>query len=271
MNYWVIKARPDQNDFSTFPAKGRSERWHTARMPKAWSPGDLLFIWAGAPLLQVIGLAELLVTNDGYDHGAWHFRVRYLSNPFEGPSIEALRRNSVFRGASFLRAGPSGTVFPLTERQGLVLRASVDGFSSGVRRARTTASEEAVARRTLGAGFGTPEQNERVERAAVRAAEAHLARAGWRVRSVEASKVGYDLHCARRGELLRVEVKGIRGTEPRFILTAGEYRRSQTDPAFALSVVTSALRGPRVLMIRQGELRDRLRITPLAFKAEIAK
>jgi hypothetical protein len=91
MDYWVVKARPDRNDFSRFPSKGRIGRWYAARLPKDWQKGDILFIWAAAPACRVIGLGELAVPDDGFDDDAHHFKVRYLSTPFEGPTIEELR------------------------------------------------------------------------------------------------------------------------------------------------------------------------------------
>lgn len=270
INFWVIKARPDRNDFTKFPSRGRTGRWYTARLPKNWSLGDLLFVWAASPHRRIIGVAELTEPNDGYEQGSWRFRVRYLSNPFEGPTIDELRRLAIFRDASFLKSGPAGTVYPLTQRQGLTLQTITDSFSPSVPKTRTTAKDEAMIRRSVGAGFGTPAENQRVERAAVRAVVAHFRRRGWRVRSVEAEKVGYDLDCRKGDEVMRVEVKGVRGTEPRFILTAGEYKRARMDPKFILCVVTSALGRPIILPVTQRELHRKLSVVPLAYKAEIS-
>ncbi len=271
MNYWIIKARPDRNDFSEFPARGRDGRWYTARLPKEWSIGDFLFIWAAAPLLRIIGLAELVIPNDGRTRGLHYFRVRYTSNLFEGPTINELRKNSIFRNAPFLKQGPSGTVFSLTEQQGLTLRAMTDAFFRQIQQTRTTNSDEIVARQIIGAGFGTPEENRKVEKAAIRVATSHLAEDDWLVKSVESKKIGYDLHCIKNGSTLRVEVKGIRGNVPKFVLTVGEYKRALTDPLYALCIVTSALRKPHVFLIQQHNLLDHLHIAPLTFKAEIAK
>jgi len=272
VKFWIIKARPDRNDFAKSPKQGQTSRWYTSRLPQKWARGDLLFVWAAAPRLQIVRLAELTVPNDGDEGGISHFRIRYLSDFFDGPKLSYLKQQRLFRDASFLKSGPSGTVFPLTEQQGRVLRKLIGSVTSLPGLVNLAAEEEAVARRAVGAGFGSPEVNKRVEKAALRAATAYLKSSGWTVRSVEAEKRGYDLHCSRRnGELLLAEVKGVRGTAMRFLLTAGEYRVALKNPAFALCVVTSVLRAPKVTVVKHSSLKDRLRVVPLVFTAELAK
>ena len=117
-NYWIIKAKPERNDFTKFPLRGEPGRWYTSRPPKAWLPGDTLFIWAGSPILRVIGRARLTEPDAGLDHNLYHFGVEYATNLIEGPTIKDLRRDPLLRDASFLKSGPSRTVFPLTPEQG---------------------------------------------------------------------------------------------------------------------------------------------------------
>jgi hypothetical protein len=267
--YWVIKAKPDRNDFSTFPAKGRTGRWYTKRLPKDWKAGDFLYIWAASPQSRVIGLGRLAKPNDGYDEGCWHFCVQYLSNYLEGPTMKELRKQAVFRGATFLKSGPAGTVYPLTEQQGTFLRAITEELAPTKREAHVTKDDELKVQRNVGAGFGSPEENRKVEQAAVRAIRLKLKNDGWVVRSVERERRGYDLECRNGRKLIRVEVKGIRGTEPRFILTAGEYDRARKDPSFVLGLVMSALKRPVMRLVYQRELVDKLHVAPLAYKAEL--
>lgn len=94
---------------------------------------------------------------------------------------------------------------------------------------------------TRGAGFGTPENNRQVERAAVLRAQREYESEGWVVRSVERENLGYDLHCERGAEVAHVEVKGIRGRVCSFLITANELEAARTDPCFGLSVVLRAL------------------------------
>lgn len=120
MNYWVIKGRPSENDFEKWLRPNGRERWRTASPPKRWAAGDRLVFWKAAPELCVIGLGELTAPGRRQPRGVetW-FTVRYLSPSLTHPlGIEALRRDRIIRGASFLKSGPAGTVFPLSAEQG---------------------------------------------------------------------------------------------------------------------------------------------------------
>ena len=94
-----------------------------------------------------------------------------------------------------------------------------------------------------GGGFGRSENNRLVEQAAVAAVTRLYREAGWEVESREADQCGYDLECRKGEQVEHVEVKGVSGAEPTFILTHGEVHRARTDPAFILFVVTHALSG----------------------------
>lgn len=81
--------------------------------------------------------------------------------------------------------------------------------------------------RGQGGGFGDPESNREVERAAIARATAALEAEGWSVESVERDRIGFDLLCTRPdGEARHVEVKGVRGSARSFIITEGELLRS---------------------------------------------
>jgi hypothetical protein len=107
----------------------------------------------------------------------------------------------------------------------------------------------ATAAQPVGAGFGTPEGNAEVERAARDAVEADYAARGWSVRSVERDRCGYDLLCRTGADEEHAEVKGVGGTDPAFLITAGEVRQAHDDPRFVLYVVTAA-RTPDRRLIR---------------------
>jgi hypothetical protein len=263
--YWVIKAKPDRNDFARFPLRGNRGRWYVTRPPRAWKPGDTLFIWAGAPMLRVIGLARLARPDDGHDGKLHYFRVDYLSNLLEGPTIAQLRRDPVVRAASFLKSGPSGTVFPLSEPQG----SRIFQLLAGDRQLPPTCSRPAHRRdATLerAAGFGDVETNRKVERAAVEAATRHYRDLGWSVRSVESEHRGYDLHCHRGSDDLHVEVKGASGRAFGFIMTQREYVLASEDEDFELCFVASALTRPALRTMPGGEIFRVCRFWPLAYR-----
>jgi len=202
--------------------------------------------------------------------------VRYISKPFHGPRIADLKKNEIFKKASFLVPGVQATIYELSTRQGSALKRLISGHvpASVLKQCVTTSGEKAVQKavRTFGGGFGSPEQNRRAEKMAIREATALLQCQGWDVHSVEAEKVGYDLHCERKNEVLRVEVKGVRGGEPSFMLTASEYDRSQTEATFALCVVTAVLKEPKVRLVTQPDLKTRLRkVRAIAFSATLGE
>ena len=95
-----------------------------------------------------------------------------------------------------------------------------------------------------GAGFGTAEQNRKVEQAAINYVTAAYEAEGYVVTSVEADHCGWDLTVEAPDEELHVEVKGVASSLVRFFLTANEYETALLDPAWTLVVVTNALAEP---------------------------
>jgi hypothetical protein len=133
MSYWLIKARPRQNqNFSSFPVKGKVDRWHARYLPRDWSAGDVVFVWAAAPTLRVIGIGELTDPDAGRGGGVGYFKVCYWSDRLDGPTIAELRSVPAMRGAAFLHPGPGRTVFPLQSHQGRVLTKALRNRSAPV-------------------------------------------------------------------------------------------------------------------------------------------
>src|SRR5260370_29233546 len=60
-----------------------------------------------------------------------------------------------------------------------------------------------------GAGFGTPEQNRQVEKAACKAVKEYFRKRGFKISSREKECLGYDFDEYRNGQTSNVEVKGI--------------------------------------------------------------
>ena len=105
-------------------------------------------------------------------------------------------------------------------------------------------SNEASPASAFGAGFGNPEENKEVEKAAIAIVKKKYKFDGWTVKSVERDKCGYDLECHKGETTENIEVKGVRGSEQSFFITAREVQQAQTDPKFVLFLVTSALTSP---------------------------
>jgi len=119
-----------------------------------------------------------------------------------------------------------------------------------------------------GAGFGSPEMNKEVEARAVQHVIQLYESSGWTVISVENERCGFDLVCKKGPREEHVEVKGARGTEKTFIITAGELRKAKEDPFFVLCLVNGVLSDrPEVSMYPRRELARQFRFEPLAYKA----
>jgi hypothetical protein len=118
------------------------------------------------------------------------------------------------------------------------------------------------------AGFGDPAENKLVESAAVRKVVKDYEANGWLVRSVERDKCGFDLECSKNGAVEHVEVKGVRGTSPCFIITAGEVEQARGNPKFFLVVVTSALSAtPKVTKFSGAKFQQQFDLWAIQYRA----
>lgn len=98
-----------------------------------------------------------------------------------------------------------------------------------------------------GAGFDDPFSNAVVEAAAMGAVQQFYSEGGWHVADVSGDGLGWDLTCTSPdGDVVRVEVKGVRGDDPHVLLTANELRAAREDCDWWLAVVTRALSKPEV-------------------------
>ncbi len=117
--------------------------------------------------------------------------------------------------------------------------------------------------------LGSPENNHKVEVEAINFVTKTYESEGWVVTSVERDKVGFDLICKRGNERLDVEVKGLSGNRPQFILTANELKQSKENALFVLCVVTSALVEPFLQRWTGVEMLQNFNFEPLAYKAKL--
>ena len=107
-----------------------------------------------------------------------------------------------------------------------------------------------------------PSRRQEVERIAVECVTAHYNQIGYRVDSVEKDNVGWDLNAVHGRRQLRLEVKGLSGSETRFELTQNEYRNMQAHRnTYRICVVTEALTSPTLTVFcfvhATGEWQDR--------------
>ena len=125
---------------------------------------------------------------------------------------------------------------------------SADPVRSGGSSAMSEGEDVPFVAAAHGAGFGDAQANSLVEDAALAAVERHY-RQIWRYEDVSRDKVGWDVNLIHRegGHALRVEVKGVSGSEPVVLLTANELRAARVVDNWRLVVVTLALTAPNVV------------------------
>ena len=122
---------------------------------------------------------------------------------------------------------------------------------------------------SVGAGFGDALTNRRVEEAAVEVVSSFYKHLGWKVQSVEADRIGFDLLCVKGEEEKHVEVKGVKGNAIAFFVTAGEVERARIDPNFTLCVVTEALTVPKMRCFSGREFLQKFVLKPVTYRAEM--
>ncbi len=138
-----------------------------------------------------------------------------------------------------------------------------------LRRARAKLNTPPVSVNISGAGFGTPEENRLVEKAACNAVKDYFRKRKHRIRSREKENLGYDFDIICDGRILHVEVKGVSGSRLKFPITSNEVACAKFDRAFHLAVVTEARSGkPLVHLFTAKEFLKRFKLKPLAFYAE---
>ncbi len=127
--------------------------------------------------------------------------------------------------------------------------------------------EKSVVRRQ-GAGFGSAEQNRRVEQRAVEVVSERLKSEGWKVRSAESENVGYDLDCRKGKQRKHVEVKGVSGAIPSFIISENEVATSKKDEDWWVYIVTRALSWTPECHIHNSEdFSTKHRLNPINYRA----
>jgi len=123
-----------------------------------------------------------------------------------------------------------------------------------------------------GAGFGDAENNAEVEQAAIQAVTDAYDKEGWRVRSVEHERCGFDLECRRLEEKEDVEVKGVSGSQQNFVITAGEVQQARTNPRFVLVVVTQARTTiPQLHRYSGREFWQQFSLTPIQYRSTLSQ
>lgn len=120
MQFWIAKAKRPTAIVAAWLQRGTTGTWWTKRRPTKLKPHDRLFIWKGGNAPFLIGVGECLSVRDKRNRaGDYTFLVRYVTEAFEPKlTIDLLRRDPFLKNASFLKVGPAGTLFSLSQEQG---------------------------------------------------------------------------------------------------------------------------------------------------------
>jgi hypothetical protein len=248
----------DYSRVNRMARRGGTANWSSLRDAQ---PGDRVLIYIQRPHSALIAEAKVLAEakktepEHRYPYRARIGRFKLLSNPLD---IDALK--NAFPRWAWLRYPRSKAIVPpryadrlwnLVHEKTSVVQIPVD-----------------CAIQLVGGGFGDAKTNKLIEKAAIRNVTQLLKRRGFRVRSRENERVGYDLDATKGRTDLHVEVKGVAGQGMQFLITQAEVAKAASDRAFRLMVVTEArTRSARVQEFQGQDLKRRFALTPVAYFA----
>ena len=235
--------------------KGDADWWSCGKDTKK---GDLLFFYFKKPKSEIVALAT--ASDKRRPDNKWGHRVGIKDVELIEPPITLKQMRKAFPNWGWLKRTRNLTYLDETKVSKLLKLANRKGKQTAEPTVRITAA---------GAGFGTPEQNRVVEKAACKAIYEHFEAIGFKLVSRESEKVGYDFDARRNGEELHIEVKGISGSVRKFIITEKEVKCARTDSKFRLAVVTEATASNRKIKIfKQKEFLKFFELKAIAYSAE---
>jgi hypothetical protein len=205
------------------------DAWYIKMNLRKVHKGDDVYVYTGDQDLGIIGYAK--VKDLQQDNEGWFLDLR-----FDLKKCQLLLRDLPIRAPLVRRwVAPRAAVVSLKHVE-MKLKKLLP-WKSGYAKPRVSAALQNLGG---GSGFGDPAKNRKVEEAAVRKVTSDFRKLGWEVVSVEEERKGFDLLCVKGEQTRKVEVKGVSGSKPSFILTAGEFRVA-ADENFRLHVVLNAL------------------------------
>jgi hypothetical protein len=266
MAYWMYKcnsSRPPswvyRGDWLDFFADPYGGEWGSSKFVPDLArprPGDTIIAYQ-TNRNELVGLATVVR----------HRQQDLILKPVEtiGAKIRPLKASSAIARIPALQGGRVATLYSISTGDARRL------LRAARRQARQkTPQPEAVEQAARGAGFGTAEENKKVEMAAIAFIRRYYRRLGWSVESCEQEKIGYDLECTKgRTHELHVEVKGIRGSQVGFVITANELKTWAKDKDYVLAAVNRALASrPRPSFFSGAQLKM-FAIQPICFMARL--
>lgn len=246
----------DRDDYRTLKIAAKTKKTRDWSCLKETRAGDQVLVYCTHPHGAIVATAEAM--KNAVPGREWKYVTTLRNVRLVDPPLSREQIRAAFPDWAWAKSTRGQTYVDSRTGKALWKMATA---SNG-----TPAQPEAL--KKGGAGFGDPESNSLVEKAAVDLVTAHLAKQGYKVVSREAEKVGYDLDATKGGKVLHVEVKGISGQSLQFPLTAAEARRAGKDTAFQLFAVTNArTRACKIHKFTGTELIEKFDLSPLTFLA----
>lgn len=269
--YWVYKCNSKDReyqrtygDWSEVFESQESQWWGTTKIVPELSEasaGDTILAYQ-TNRNELVGIARVV----GWKPHGKHKRLVLKPVRRIGVRVRPLKKASskVARIPAF-QPGPIRTLYPISRADAAALLKAAGVYLT----IAADISESSAAQAAKGAGFGTPENNKRIEQAAVRHVTRHYKSQSWSVKDVSSDNLGYDLNCKRSGKERHVEVKGASGDGQQFIITAKELRAWTIDRRFVLAFVGNALSAKPSLSFFPGAVSQaEFAIHPLSFMAK---
>jgi len=220
----------NHDDYKTLKGSAGKKKVKGWSCIKGLKKGDRVMIYNVAPHKAIVAVATALKDSEPGDY--WPFETDLGDIRMLEPEISRDEIRLLLPNWPWAKATRGRTRIPPEFAEQLWARAE---------QGAPALMPVPVAISSNGAGFGNPETNPLVEKAAVDKVTALLKKRGYRVKSREIDKIGYDLDAFKGRQELHIEVKGISGTKLSFPITQGELIPAGSDPLFRLFAVTSAM------------------------------
>ncbi|MDW8469094.1 MAG: DUF3883 domain-containing protein [Burkholderiales bacterium] len=268
--YWVYKCNSKNRSYQR--TSGDWADVFESQEPQSWGTTDILpelsKAKAGDTILayqtdrnELVGVAKVV---------GWKPQGKFKSlilKPIRtiGVRVRPLKKaDSKVARIPALQQGPIRTLYAISRADAATLLKAAGVHMALAAKVSEHGAEEAA----KGGGFGTPETNKRVEKAAMRHVMRHYKSLGWSVKDVSSQNRGYDLLCKKSGEERHVEVKGASGEGQQFILTAKELKAWSTDKRFVLAFVGNSLSAqPSISFFPRAKSQAEFSIRALSFIA----
>lgn len=127
--------------------------------------------------------------------------------------------------------------------------------------------ESELSQREIETALGDIVASKEIEQTAIRVVRDWYESRGWKVESVEAERIGYDLRCTKGRDRCHVEVKGRARSGDVVLLTANEWRLAVEDSRFVVAIVSEIRKGPSIRQWTGMEFQRSHDVKPIVYHA----